>query len=85
MTMTMTMSVQPEVLHYSALSDWVREINPDAIVDLDSELIESGIIDSMQFAELIMLIEEIRGQEIEEDDMTVENFSTLRAVIAAFL
>lgn len=78
----MTDHMEPD--HHAVLADWIREMNPEAVFDIDTDLVESGIIDSMQFTELIMLIEELRGQEIDDDEKTLENFATLRAIIRAF-
>ena len=67
------------------LVDWIKGVNPSASIDLDTDLIESAVIDSLQFAEFILLIEELANREIDVDEQVVENFKDLRTIIDVFL
>ena len=60
---------------------WLREINPDATaIEENTDLFESGLVTSIQFVELVLLVEELCGQEIVVDDSAVDRFRTLRAI-----
>ena len=60
---------------------WLRETNPDATtIDNTTDLFESGLVTSIQFVELVLLVEELSGQEIAVDDNAVERFRTLQAI-----
>ncbi|MBB1253317.1 acyl carrier protein [Streptomyces alkaliterrae] len=65
---------------------WVLERNPD-LSDLDPEtdIIESRIVDSLQFVELVLFIEELRGQMLSSGDVDLSAFRTLRDIEKNFL
>jgi len=67
------------------LTDWIKNVNPSSSVNLDTDLIESAVIDSLQFGEFILLIEELANREIDVDEQVVENFKNLRTIIDVFL
>lgn len=70
----------------AAVRTWLLEANPEASdIDLDADLFESGLITSIQFVELVLLIEELTGREIAVDDGAVDRFRTLRAITDNYL
>ena len=62
------------------LLELVQKIQPYEDIGIDSELMESGILDSLDFAELLVAIEEEFQVEIPEDRFNSENFSTISAI-----
>jgi acyl carrier protein len=46
----------------------------------DDELIETDILDSLGVQQVVALIEEEFGVEVEDDELVAENFATLRAI-----
>lgn len=65
---------------------WLREINPDApAIEDGTDLFESGLVTSIQFVELVLLVEELRGDEIVVDDTAIERFRSLRAIAENYL
>ena len=67
--------------HREQIVAWLRETNPDATtIDNTTDLFESGLVTSIQFVELVLLVEELSGQEIAVDDNAVERFRTLQAI-----
>lgn len=50
----------------------------------DTELIESGIIDSLQLVELLAAVEEAFDVTVSVEDLDIENFRTFER-LAAFL
>lgn len=50
-------------------------------LDLDEDLLGNGIIDSIGMIKLISYLQETYAIEIASEDMTVENFMTVRHII----
>ena len=65
--------------------DWILGRHADCDhVDPDQNLIESGLIDSLSFIELIYVIEGASGIEIDFDSIQLADFETLNAIDKAF-
>ncbi len=54
----------------------------DTVVDSRTLLLEERVIDSMGVMELIAFIESNFGIEFTDDDLTVDNFGTIGAIIS---
>ncbi len=57
---------------------------PDYVVAEDEHLLEKGIVDSMGMVELIAFLQDRFGVEPADDEITEDNFATLRR-LAAFV
>jgi acyl carrier protein len=57
---------------------------PDYVVAEDEHLLEKGIVDSMGMVELITFLQDRFGVEPADDEITEDNFATLRR-LAAFV
>ncbi len=57
---------------------------PDYVVADDEHLLEKGVVDSMGMVELITFLQDQFGVEPADEEITEENFATLRR-IAAFV
>lgn len=66
---------------------WLHEKNPglDGEIRSDEDLIEARLIDSMDFLEFIDLLEEISGDTIDLQEVTIDDFRTLARVQERFL
>ena len=65
--------------------DWILKRNPDlAELADDVDIIESRLVDSLAFVELVYTIEEAAGVEIDFDAIAVDDFRTLSAIERAF-
>jgi len=63
------------------VKSWLLERKPElADIDLDVDLIENRIIDSLGFSEFVFFLEELTGRELEASSETVSSFRTLRAI-----
>lgn len=51
-----------------------------ADIDLDQDLIDSRLIDSLGFPELLLFLEELVGRELELTTENVVSFRTLRGL-----
>jgi len=58
----------------------IHEIRPYEEVMEDTELIKSGIVDSLSLVNLIVLLEEHFGIEINDEEVVAENFSSIAAI-----
>jgi acyl carrier protein len=72
----------------SALRDWIVTRHPDKLTpdfDLDTELIETRLIDSLDFAEFLFVLEEVSGRLIDLETVDLQTFRSLRTIQAHFL
>ena len=54
------------------------------IPSIDADLVESGLLDSLTFVELLLNIEQEFGRKISMDDLEIKNFRSI-ARIAEFV
>ena len=71
---------------WNDVRDWILERNPD-LDDLEPEtdIIDSRIVDSLQFVELVLYIEDLRGTALESDEISLDSFRTLASIDKNFL
>ena len=79
----MTTTLAPEL---ASLRDWILSKQREPVeLDLDTDLIETRLVDSMQFAEFLFILEEISGRVIDLASVDLAAFRTLRGIEARFL
>jgi acyl carrier protein len=61
------------------LIDYFKE-KTDTVVDSDTLLLEEKVIDSMGVIELVAFLEATYGIQLVDDDLTVENFTTIDSI-----
>jgi len=60
---------------------WIGRKRPEVTtLELDLDLIENRIVDSLDFMELIFLLEALTGRESDMNTMTIDSFRSLRAI-----
>lgn len=60
---------------------WLHAKKPDLQeIDLDTDLIENRIIDSLSFMNFVFFLEELTGRELQANARSVNSFRTLRAI-----
>lgn len=65
---------------------WLSRRHPDAgEIQPDDDLIDSRLVDSLSFLELIGLVERLSGRPIDVDSLDLDDFRSLRRIEAAFL
>lgn len=64
------------------LADLFRKRLAVELVDPDTDLFETGILDSLVFVELLLGIEQTFGLQVDVDDMDLEAFRTPRTIVA---
>jgi acyl carrier protein len=64
---------------------WIGSKKPEVTtIDVDLDLIENRIVDSLDFMELIFLLEELSGREADMNTLTIDSFRSLRAIQKSF-
>ncbi|GMX66217.1 hypothetical protein Elgi_54890 [Paenibacillus elgii] len=59
----------------------IKEIKPYEQISENTELIESGILDSLSILSLVAQLEEVFEVEISEDAITAKNFVTIPNIV----
>jgi len=60
---------------------WLLARNPDLPdIDMDLDLIETRVLDSLAFIQFIVFLEGLVGREIETAALTADSFRTLRLI-----
>lgn len=54
---------------------------PNARLDPDTDLLNDGIVDSMGILQVVNFLEEKFGVQVSDDEITPENFRSLRALV----
>jgi acyl carrier protein len=83
----MTPASTPETLDtiQHQLIDWIAKHKERAVsIALDTDLVESRLIDSLQFVSFLLFVEELRGREIPETEISLDKFRTIRSIKSNF-
>lgn len=68
------------------ITDWILERHSDMTeIDLDADLIENRLIDSLAFVEFVFLIEQVSGKPVNTDTLEVDDLRSLRRISENFL
>lgn len=72
--------------HVAAITEWIRSKRELARpIALDDDLIDLRLIDSLDLAEFLFLIEELTGRTLDLESMELDSFRTLRRIQADIL
>ena len=64
---------------------WVQAKSPsDQVVTLDTDLIDTRLIDSLTFVEFLFLLEQLSGRPVLSQQIQPEHFRTLRQIRQTF-
>lgn len=58
----------------------IRERLHIEVVDAESELFETGLIDSLGFVDLLMILSQEFGVDVDVSDLDTDNFRTVRNI-----
>ncbi len=70
------MTVQERILRF------LREKNRDKEIETDTELFQSGAVNSLFALEIVMFVEEEFHIKLKKNDLKIENFSTVERIAA---
>lgn len=63
------------------LRTWVEKLHGEPVeVKEDTDLIESGLVSSLQFVSMVVEIEKIHGQPLDPGDITITSMRSIRAI-----
>lgn len=60
----------------------LKEIKPNKNLDDATNIVEGGYLDSFEIMNLIMMLTETFGVEIDFEEITAENFNSIDAMVA---
>jgi acyl carrier protein len=63
-----------------AISEFFRERSKN-IPSADTDVLDSGLVDSMELLELAAHIEQTLGMDIPQERMTADNFRSINAIV----
>lgn len=65
--------------------NWILKRHPERqTIDAEENLIQTRLVDSLTFVELVYVIENATGVEIDFDNIDIQDFQTLAAIEKAF-
>lgn len=65
---------------------WILKFHPGMNhIPEKLDLIETRLIDSLRFIELILLLEQLSGKNIDMNNLNIDNFRTLDCISEKFL
>jgi acyl carrier protein len=69
------------------LIDWILRKNPELGPEfgLHEDLIEGRLIDSVDFLEFVLLLEEVSGRHVDLAEFSIDDFRTLAIIQKRFL
>ncbi|SFY19932.1 acyl carrier protein [Streptomyces atratus] len=71
---------------WTDVRSWILERNPELTeLDPETDIIEKRIVDSLQFVELVLYVEELRGTMLQSNEVGLDSFRTLKAIEKNFL
>ena len=74
-----------DIAAVSRLREWVALTKPQTVeIGLDTDLINEGVLDSLEMVNFLLYIEEIRGREIPEALVQPRYFTSLRVIHDTF-
>jgi acyl carrier protein len=74
--------IDPDELRHYVNSKLIVE--KDLRADYDSSLFNDGYLDSVAILSLIGYIERKLGRRLKEEEINLENFTSIRAIVNAF-
>ena len=69
------------------LRDWIvkhAKTPPDKDFSDQTQLLEQGILSSLDIVEFVLFIESLRGEDVDVDDIEPEVFTSIDTLVAAF-
>ncbi len=65
----------------AAIREWLQEnVTGNREVSDDEQLIENGVLTSLQTVELVMFLEDRFGVTVEDEELDEENFASVRTM-----
>ncbi|MER0443464.1 phosphopantetheine-binding protein [Streptomyces sp. Edi4] len=66
------------------LRDWLGGLHEEPVsIQNDTDLVESGVVTSLQFVQMVIEIERLHGRKLDPGVITIESMRTLDAIDTA--
>ena len=81
------MSLPNKEAVFHSLRAWLQKTNPAAAtlsLDPDADIIESRILESLQFVEFVLFLERQTGRQILAEELNPANLRTLNSIYSNF-
>lgn len=62
------------------IKSYIQDKNPEFDLQMSSDIIENRLIDSLQFVEFVMFIEEVSGCKLDMENLDIEDFRSLNTI-----
>ena len=72
------------IMQWLANSPQLNTASPSALKE-DTDLIGSGLLDSLGFIELLVYVESVTGEKIDLSDLAPSDFTTIRGLVKSVL
>lgn len=72
------------IMQWLANSPQLNTASPSALKE-DTDLIGSGLLDSLGFIELLVYVESVTGEKIDLSDLDPSDFTTIRGLVKSVL
>ncbi|MFF4604960.1 acyl carrier protein [Streptomyces sp. NPDC001339] len=65
----------------TSLREWLGGLHEEPVdIQDDTDLVESGLVTSLQFVQMVIEIERLHGQKLDPGVINIESMRTLRAI-----
>lgn len=72
-------------MSFQKVIDFITKADPTVDINDESvDLIESRVIDSLKFTELLQIIEEATGEEVDIEDLDVDDYRSIASIRAKY-
>ena len=72
--------------HIEQVTTWILHHHPEIDhISTQTDLIDSRLVDSLRFMELIFFLEKISGQQIDTNQLNIDDFRTIDNIKKKFL
>ncbi len=63
------------------LREWLGDLHEEPVsIEGDTDLVESGVVTSLQFVQMVIEIERLHGRKLDPGVITIESMRTLDAI-----
>ncbi|MEU8433266.1 phosphopantetheine-binding protein [Streptomyces sp. NPDC029216] len=68
----------------TSLREWIGGLQDEPVtIQDDTDLIESGLVTSLQFVQMVIEVERLHGQKLDPGLINVQSMRSLKAIDAA--
>lgn len=73
--------MQEQELIIGFIKDELNSEKKELVVDVEEDLLGSGLVESMGMMRLVQFVEDTFDFKVDPQDMTIDNFITVQAIV----